>query len=171
VIAFAGLPGGAAKVMREVRRQGHQSVIIGSQVMADPDVANLLGPDGEGTIYVSWYWWDANDRTRAFERKFLEETKKRGINKSGAHHVDASAYDIVYVLADAMKRAGVSGDPAKLKAERNAIREALAATRIAGVSGDICFDKERDAELGAYIIGIKGGKRYLVDSHPSDKCS
>lgn len=171
VIAFAGLPGGAAKVMREVRRQGHQSVIIGSQVMADPDVANLLGPDGEGTIYVSWYWWDANDRTRAFERKFLEETKKRGINKTGAHHVDASAYDIVYVLADAMKRAGVTGDPAKLKAERNAIREALAATRIAGVSGDICFDKERDAELGAYIIGIKGGKRYLVDSHPSDKCN
>ena len=39
VISFAGLPGGAAKVMREVRRQGHQSIMIGSQVMADPDIA------------------------------------------------------------------------------------------------------------------------------------
>jgi branched-chain amino acid transport system substrate-binding protein len=171
VIAFAGLPGGAAKVMREVRRQGHQSHIIGSQVMADPDIGTLLGADGDGTIYVSWYWWDTNERTRAFERKFLEETKKRGINKGGAHHVDASAYDIIYVLADAMKRAGVTGDPAKLKAERNAIREALATTRISGVSGEICFDKERDAELGAQIIGVKGGKRYLIDSHPADKCS
>jgi branched-chain amino acid transport system substrate-binding protein len=170
-IAFAGLPGGAAKVMREVRRQGHQSVIIGSQVMADPDVVNLLGADGEGTMYVSWYWWDANERTRNFERKFLEETKKRGIHKAGAHHVDASAYDIVYVLADAMKRANVTGNPSRLKAERNAIREALAKTNIAGVSGQICFDKERDAELGAYVFGVKGGKRYLVDSHPADKCN
>lgn len=170
-IAFAGLPGGAAKVMREVRRQGHQSVIIGSQVMADPNVVKLLGPDGEGTVYVSWYWWDANERTRAFEKKFLEETGKRGIDKAGAHHVDASAYDIVYVLADAMKRAKVTGDPAKLKAERNAIREALAKTQVAGVSGNICFDKDRDAELGAYVIGVKGGKRYLVDSHPADKCN
>ena len=171
VIAFAGLPGGAAKVMREVRRQGHKSIIIGSQVMADPDVVKLLGADGEGTMYVSWYWWDANERTRAFEKKFLDETKKRGITKTGAHHVDASAYDIVYVLADAMKRAGTTGDPAKLKAERNAIREALAKTELVGVSGNICFDKDRDAELAAYIIGVKNGQRYLVDSHPSDKCN
>ena len=170
-IAFAGLPGGAAKVMHEIRRQGVKSVMIGAQVMADPDVVNLLGPDGDGTIYVSWYWWDANDRTRSFERKFLEETKKRGINKTGAHHVDASAYDIVYVLADAMKRAKVTGDPSKVKAERNAIREALAKTQISGVSGNICFDKDHDAELGAYIIGVKGGKRYLVDSFPADKCN
>lgn len=171
VISFAGLPGGAAKVMREVRRQGHQSIMIGSQVMADPDIAKLLGADGEGAIYVSWYWWDANERTRGFEKKFLEETNKRGITKTGAHHVDASAYDIVYVLAEAMKRAGVSGDPSKLKAERNAIREALAKTSQPGVSGSICFDQERDAELAAYIIGIRNGQRFLIDSHPSDKCS
>lgn len=170
VVAFAGLPGGAAKVMKEVRRQGHPSVMIGSQVMADPDIAKMLGADGEGGIYVAWYWWDANERTRAFEKKFLDEAKKRGLTKGGAHHVDASAYDIVYVLADAMKRAGVSGDAAKLKAERNAIREALAKTNIQGVSGNICFDKERDAELAGYIIGIRNGQRYLVDAHPSDKC-
>jgi len=171
VVAFAGLPGGAAKVMREVRRQGHQSIMIGAQVMADPNVVKLLGADGEGTMYVTWYWWDANERTRAFEKKFLEETKKRGVDRAGAHHVDASAYDIVYVLADAIKRSGVSGDPKKVKSERNAIREALAATNLQGVSGNICFDKERDAELAAYVVGVKNGQRYLVDSTPSDKCN
>ena len=65
----------------------------------------------------------------------------------------------------------MTGDASKLKAERNAIREALAKTSISGVSGNICFDAERDAELGAYVIGVKGGKRYLVDSHPADKCN
>lgn len=170
VLAFSGLPEGAAKVMKEVRRQGHDSVLIGAQVFADPDIGKILGPDGEGAIMVSWYWWDTNERTRAFEKKFLAALGKYGLSKSGAHHVDAAAYDIVYVLADAMKRARVTGEPAKLKAERNAIREALAKTDLQGVTGRICFDKERDAELPGYIIRINNGKRVLVDSHPSDRC-
>lgn len=171
VLAFAGLPEGTAKVMKEMRRQGHKSVLIGAQIFADPDIAKVLGPDGEGAIFVAWYWWDANAKTREFEKKFLDEAKKRGINKTGAHHVDAAAYDIVYVYADAMKRAAVTGDATKLKAERTAIRDALGATKLDGVTGSICFDKERDAELAAYIITIKNGQRALVNSHPSDKCN
>lgn len=170
VVAFAGLPEGAAKVMKEVRRQGMNSTLIGAQVFADPDIARILGADGEGAVFVSWYWWDTNDRTRAFERKFLDEAKKRGLNRSGAHHVDASAYDIVYVYADAMRRAGVTGDAAKVKAERNSIREALLKTSMEGVTGRICFDSERDAQMPGYIIQIRNGQRVLVDRHLSDLC-
>ena len=170
VLAFAGLPDGAAKVMKEVRRQGLNSTLIGSQIFADPDIGKILGPDGEGAVFVTWYWWDTNDRTRAFERKFLDEARKRGINKSGAHHVDASAYDIVYVYADAIRRAGVTGDPAKVKAERLAIRDALAKTSLDGVTGKLCFDADRDAQLPGYIIQMKGGQRTLLDRHMSDLC-
>ena len=170
VVAFAGLPEGAIKVMKEVRRQGHNSTLIGSQIFADPDIAKVLGPDGEGAIYVSWYWWDLNERTRTFEKKFLDEAGKRGINKSGAHHVDASAYDIVYAFADAMRRAKVGGDAGKLKEERAAIREALRTVELDGVTGKVCFDKDRDSELPGYIIQIKGGKRTLLDSHAPDSC-
>ena len=171
VFAFAGLPEGTAKVMKELRRQGHNSVLIGGQIFADPDIGRILGPDGEGATYVAWYWWDTNDRTRAFERKFLEEAKKRGVNKSGAHHVDASAYDIVYVFADAMKRANVSGDAAKVKAERAAIRDALRTTDLNGVTGKVCFTKENDSELPGYIIRIRNGQRTLLDTHAPQKCS
>ena len=171
VLAFAGLPGTTAKVMKELRRQGHDSMLIGGQIFADPDISRVLGPDGENATFVAWYWWDTNDRTRQFERKFLEEAKKRGVNKSGAHHVDASAYDIVYVFADAMRRAGVTGDPSKLKVERAAIREALRSTNLPGVTGNICFDKNNDSELPGYIIRIKNGQRTLLDMHSADKCS
>lgn len=171
VFAFAGLPEGTAKVMKELRRQGHNSVLIGGQIFADPDIARILGPDGEGATYVAWYWWDANDRTRTFERKFLEEAKKRGVNKTGAHHVDASAYDIVYVYADAMRRANVTGDASKAKAERLAIREALRTTDVNGVIGKICFTKENDSELPGYIIRIRNGQRTLLDTHAPQKCS
>lgn len=171
VFAFAGLPEGTAKVMKELRRQGHNSVLIGGQIFADPDIGKILGPDGEGATYVAWYWWDANDRTRTFERKFLEEAKKRGVNKTGAHHVDASAYDIVYVYADAMKRANVSGEAGKVKAERLAVREALRTTDVNGVIGKICFTKENDSELPGYIVRIRNGQRTLLDTHAPQKCS
>jgi branched-chain amino acid transport system substrate-binding protein len=171
VFAFAGLPEGTAKVMKELRRQGHNSVLIGGQIFADPDIAKILGPDGEGATYVAWYWWDTNERTRSFERKFLDEAKKRGVNKTGAHHVDASAYDIVYVYADAMKRANVTGEAAKIKAERLAIRESLRTTDVNGVVGKICFTKENDSELPAYIIRIRNGQRTLLDTHAPQKCS
>lgn len=171
VFAFAGLPEGTAKVMKELRRQGHNSQLIGGQIFADPDIGKILGPDGENATYVAWYWWDTNDRTRAFERKFLEEAKKRGVNKGGAHHVDASAYDIVYVFADAMRRTNVTGDAAKVKAERTAIRDALRTTSLPGVTGTICFSKDNDSELPGYIIRIKGGQRTLLDMHPAEKCS
>jgi branched-chain amino acid transport system substrate-binding protein len=170
VFAFAGLPEGTAKVMKELRRQGHTSTLIGGQIFADPDIGKVLGSDGEDATYVSWYWWDANDRTRQFEKKFLEEAKKRGVNKSGAHHVDASAYDIVYVYADSMRRANVTGDVAKVKAERTAIRDNLMATNINGVNGKICFSQDHDSELPAYIIRLKNGQRTLLDSHAPDIC-
>jgi branched-chain amino acid transport system substrate-binding protein len=170
VFAFAGLPEGTAKVMKELRRQGHNSMLIGGQIFADPDIAKVLGSDGENATFVSWYWWDLNDRTRQFEKKFLDEAKKRGINKSGAHHVDASAYDIVYVYADVMRRAGTTGDAAKLKAERVAIRDSLMATNLDGVVGKVCFSKDHDSELAAYILRIKNGQRTLLDSHAPDRC-
>lgn len=144
---------------------------IGGLIFADPDIAKILGPDGEDATYVSWYWWDTNELTRQFERKFLDEAKKRGVNKSGAHHVDASAYDIVYVYADAMRRAGISGDASKLKAERTAIRDTLQSTNIDGVIGKICFSRDRDSELPAFIIRIKNGQRTLLDSHAPDRCA
>ena len=103
--------------------------------------------------------------------KFLDEAKKRGVNKTGAHHVDASAYDIVYVYADAMKRANVTGEAAKIKAERLAIRESLRTTDVNGVVGKICFTKENDSELPAYIIRIRNGQRTLLDTHAPQKCS
>ena len=84
--------------------------------------------------------------------------------------MDASAYDIVYVYADAMRRASVTGEPGKVKAERTAISDNMMATNLTGVNGKICFSKDHDSELPAYIIRIKGGQRTLLDSHPADAC-
>lgn len=169
-VAVAGIVEAVVKAAKELRRQGHTGRIIGSGISADPDLALKIGAEGDGTLYAAWFWWDRDDRSRGFTKKFNAENKSRGIEKSGPHHVDASAYDIVYILKAAMEQAGVTGDASKLASERTAIRDTLKTIVYEGVTGRVCFDKNGDAELPAYVVEIKGGNISLVDSHPAKTC-
>ena len=81
-------PDSAGKVIKELRRQGFQGRVIGSQIFADPNSLELFGRDADGMIIVAGYWWDRNDATRAFTKKFAEENAKRGLadKKNSAPH-------------------------------------------------------------------------------------
>jgi branched-chain amino acid transport system substrate-binding protein len=169
-VAVAGIVEATVKVAKELRRQGHMGRIIGSGLSADPDLAGKLGKDGDGTLYTAWFWKDRNARTKAFTAKFNALNKKRGITKANPHHVDASAYDIVYLLKAVMEKAKITGDPSKLVAERTAIRDTLKTFQFSGVTGDICFDKNGDAELPAYVMEVINSDVRMIDQHPSKKC-
>ncbi len=172
VMAVAGTPDSAGKVIKELRRQGFTGRVIGSQIFADPNSIDLFGRDADGMIIVAGFWWDRNDATRAFTKKYAEENAKRGLtSKKIPHHTDAQAYDIVYLLKQAMEKAGVTGDPAKLAQERTAIRDALQGIRFTGVTGEnTCFNADRDAQLPGFVIEIKDLKWNLFDSWPADGC-
>mgnify|MGYP002778920371 FL=1 len=172
VIALAATPDGAGKVLRELRRQGFRGRVVGSQIFADPNSVELFGPEGDGMIIVAGFWWDRNDATRAFTRKYAEENARRGLaQKRIPHHTDAQAYDTAYLLKQAMERANVTGEPARIAAERTAIRDALRGIRFTGITGEnTCFDAARDAELPGFIIEIRNQAWSLYDSFPADAC-
>jgi branched-chain amino acid transport system substrate-binding protein len=172
VVALAATPDSAGKVIKELRRQGFKGRVIGSQIFADPNALDLFGRDADGLLIVAGYWADRNDATRAFTRRFAEENAKRGLaNKKVPHHTDAQAYDIVYLLKQAMEKAGVTGDPAKVAAERTAIREAMKGIRFTGVTGDnTCFNAARDAQLPGFVIEINELKWNLFDQHAANPC-
>jgi branched-chain amino acid transport system substrate-binding protein len=172
VVALAGTPDSAGKVIKELRRQGFQGQIIGSQIFADPNALDLFGHDADGLLIVAGFWWDRNEATRAFTKKFGEENAKRGLtSKKIPHHTDAQAYDLVYLLKQVMEKAGVTGDPAKLAQERTAIRDGLKGVVFTGVTGDnTCFTADRDAMLPGFVIEIKDLKWNLYDQWPADPC-
>jgi branched-chain amino acid transport system substrate-binding protein len=172
VVAIAGTPDSAGKVIKELRRQGFTGRVIGSQIFADPNSIELFGKDADGMIIVAGFWWDRTDATRALTKKFREENEKRGLTvKKIPHHTDAQAYDIVYLMKQAMEKAGVTGDPAKLAQERTAIRDALKGIRFSGVTGDnTCFNADRDASLPGFVIEIKDLSWNLFDTWPADPC-
>jgi branched-chain amino acid transport system substrate-binding protein len=170
LVAIAALPESASKVIKELRSQGYKGRIIGSQIFADPNVVELFGQAGEGTLLVAGFWKGFSEASQKFNAKFVEETNKRGIHKLGAHHSDAQAYDTLFLLKQVMEKAGVTGDPAKLEDERAAIVAAMEGVTFSGILGDnICF-VGHDAELPGYVIEIKGGEWTKFDEAPADKC-
>jgi branched-chain amino acid transport system substrate-binding protein len=105
----------------------------------------------EGTYFANHY---SPDVDRPASREFIAKYKKKFNSQ-----VDAAAaltYDSVYLLVNAIERAG--------KADPKAIRDALAATKdFSGVTGTISYNGSGDPVKGALIIRIENGK-FVFDS-------
>ena len=169
-VGVAGITPIAIRVLKEMRKQGVNTPMIGSQIWADPEIIKRMGKAADGSVFIVSFWYKRNARTLDFSRKFTAEAKKMGLDKPFPHHVDAAAYDIVYVLKAAMEKAGVTGDPSKLKAERTAIRDTLANITVDGVMGKLCFEKNGDAQLPGYVVTMKNGQWELLDTHAPLPC-
>lgn len=170
VIAVAALVDQTDRIVHELRRQGFTGRIIGSQLFADPATGPLFGKDGDGVLLMTGFYPKISPEAMAFDEKFIAANAARGIKKSGAFHTDAQSYDIVHVLASAMAKAGVTGDPAKLDAEREAIGAAMVGITYTGVLGrDICFDGQ-DARLPGYAIEIRNSTWNLFETFAAAAC-
>ena len=170
MVAVAGLPENASKTIRELKRQGYKGRMIGSQIFADPNILELFGDLAEGTTFMAGFHADSSTKAKAFNEKFVKETKAAGIKKLGAHHSDAQSYDAIYLYAKVMKEQNVTGSKSNVAAERLAIKEGLKTVSFSGILGDnLCFSGN-DAELPGYVIQIKDKKWTLMDSHAPDPC-
>lgn len=170
-VGVGGLPPVTIRVLKELRREGMKTPLLGAQIWADPEIIDKFGKDGDGSVFVTWFWYKRNAKTEAFTAKFEEGIKKAGIkDKPFPHHVDASAYDIVYILKKAMEHAKITGDPSKLAAERTEIRDTLGKLTYEGVIGKICFEKTGDAELPGYVLTMQNDEWKLLDTYPAKAC-
>ncbi|HVV92969.1 MAG TPA: ABC transporter substrate-binding protein [Hyphomicrobiales bacterium] len=170
VVALAANFSQAVTALRELRRQHFAGRVIGSQLFADPNLVGLFGKDADGMLFVSGFWRYKNAKTEAFSDRFMQAMVAAGYPKRSPHHVDAQAYDTVFLLKKAIETSHVTGDPAKLAEERIALRDALKGLTFSGVlASNICFNGN-SAELPGYIIEVKNGEWSLFDEFPPDAC-
>ena len=171
-VGVAVLTNSAIRVLKELRRQGITAPLIGGQIWADPEIVEGFAGLGDNSVFASYFYYNLNDKSRTFSKKFVAAAAKAGIEKLWPHHVDVSAYDTMYVLKAAMEAAEVTGDPSKVVAERTAIRDTLGKLTYDNlVIGDgICFDKFGDAQLPAYIMTMKNKKWELLDQYAPLPC-
>lgn len=137
--------------VQQARKLGLTCRIIGNDAWDNPELITLGGKIMEGTYFANHY---SPDVDRPASREFIAKYKKKFNSQ-----VDAAAaltYDSVYLLVNAIERAG--------KADPKAIRDALAATKdFSGVTGTISYNGSGDPVKGALIIRIENG-RFVFDS-------
>jgi branched-chain amino acid transport system substrate-binding protein len=161
-------PESAIRLVQEMRRQGVKSRLIAGSTIGDSELSKRMGDDGNGTVIPTTFYSGVSDKAKAFEVEMIKRAKAAGIERSAASQFEAATYDIVQFYAYAMKQAKVTGDPAKLAAERTAIRDALRAmSAYPALEGPISFGKNGDALKPVYIIEMQGGHWNLIGTHPA----
>ena len=163
IVGLGSPPEGAINLAKELKRQGVSTRIIGGTNMADPELPKRMDGAGETMTIGTTFFADANDKTKAFTEEFAKRTKAAGL-RTDPNQMDASVYDIVYLYAEAMKKAGVTGDKAKVAAERAAIRDQISKLKdYPAMEGSISFT-DGDAVKPVYVIEVKDGKWTLLDT-------
>lgn len=136
----------AALIATQARQQGMHQTLIGGDGWDSPVLCEVGKEAVEGCFFIT------HSHTTA-EEPVMQQFVKAYLAKYGTEPdaLAALAYDAVYVVADAIRRAG--------SAEPKAIRDALAQTKnLQRATGTITIDENRDARKAAYALVINGGK-------------
>ncbi|MFT4276148.1 MAG: ABC transporter substrate-binding protein [Rhodopseudomonas sp.] len=165
LIGLGAPPEAAINLAKELKRQGVSARLVGGTTVADPDLPRRMAGAGNSMTIGTTFFAELNDRTKAFAKEFATRAKEAGMTRLEPNQQDASAYDIVYLLAEAMKTAKTTGDAGKVAAERTAIRDGLAKLKgFAALEGEISFAEDRDAIKPIYVIEAGDQSWHLLDT-------
>jgi branched-chain amino acid transport system substrate-binding protein len=141
----------AAPVLVALRSAGHQQPVIGGEAMASLDLVRLAGDAADGTYVDStWNAEQPGDLSRAFVDAYMKEYGHTPDNYA------AVSYASIYLLMDALKRAG-STKPADL-------RLALATTSdLDTVLGPLSMSADGDAIFQPVLQQFRSGKLVVLE--------
>jgi branched-chain amino acid transport system substrate-binding protein len=136
----------AAPVLTALRASGFDQPAIGGEALASLDLVRLAGEAADGT-YVASTWHP--DAPGALSRAFVEDyTEAYG---HPPEHFAAESYTAVYLLIDALRRAGTD--------EASAVRDALAATSdFETILGSLSMSPEGDAVFEPVFQQFRDGE-------------
>ncbi len=166
MVGLAAPPESAAKFVRELRRQGHKGRVIGGSVFATPEFPGRVGDAGDGTLVtVTFYSGRDDSRTQKFVKDFLALATERKLpDVLPPSQFDSASYDVVFIYAEAMRRAKVTGDPGKVAQEREAMRDAIAKlSEFPGLEGPLTMGPDGDMLKSVYLLEARGGAWKFFD--------
>lgn len=122
VVALAAGPSDAASIAIEIQRQGLTVQLLGSGGLqsAGNDFISAGGEAVEGTIMAAQFDPEPDDQDQAALIDSYESGSGQEVTLNAAY-----AYDAVYILADLIKKQGVTNDPGSLEDDRAKIKDGL----------------------------------------------
>ncbi|MBO0487120.1 ABC transporter substrate-binding protein [Vagococcus fluvialis] len=153
---FIYLPGyyeEAGLIIKQAREMGIEQPILGADGFSDEKLGDIAGKNNMNDIYYTAHF---SDQAPGSEKvtEFIDAFKTK-YNKAPSSF-NALAYDSVYMLAEAIDKAG--------EADSEKITEQLANLKdFDGVTGKMTMDKNHNPEKAAVVIGLNEGKEASAD--------
>lgn len=151
VIMYGGMDATGGPLAKQARQLGVRAKVLGGDGVCSGSLPDLAGNASENII--------CSEAGMALEKMpdglgFAKKYEARFHQPMEVY--SPFAYDAVYIIVDAMKRAN-STDPTKVLAE-------MASTDYHGVIGETAFDSRGDLKHGAIsLYTYKNGKKLLLD--------
>jgi branched-chain amino acid transport system substrate-binding protein len=146
VVMYGGMDATAGPMAKQMKQLGIKSKFIAGDGVCSPEFVKLAGDAGDGLVCSM-----AGEAVEKLAKGEEFKSKYKAKFNQDVQIYSPYSYDAVYVIADAIKRAG--------SADKAAIIAAMPATNYTGVTGTISFDEKGDIKGGAIsMFAVKGGK-------------
>jgi branched-chain amino acid transport system substrate-binding protein len=150
VLFIPGFYTEVGQIAIQARDLGITVPMVGGDGWDSPTVIQIGGKSVDGCYFSDHYFFD---EPRPAVQRFVAEIRKRSGKNPDAN--SALGYDALYVLTNAIKRAG--------SLDGKAIRDQIAATKdYQGVSGVISMGPDRDPIKPVAMIKIDGGTTHFA---------
>jgi branched-chain amino acid transport system substrate-binding protein len=152
VIMYGGMDATAGPMAKQMKQLGIKSTFLAGDGVCSPEFIKLAG-DASGILHCSQAGEAVEKLAKGTE--FVDKYKKRF--NTDVQLYSPYSYDAVYIIVDAIKRAG--------KAERAAVAAAVPTTNLPGLTGQLVFDDKGDIKGGAIsIFKVSNGKLEYVST-------
>ncbi len=152
VVMYGGMDATAGPMAKQMKQLGIKAPMLAGDGVCSPEFIKLAG-DAAGVLTCSMAGEAVEkmakgpDFVARYKAKFNQDVQV----------YSPYSYDAVFVIAEAMKRAG--------KADRAAIAAAMPATNYTGVTGTIAFDEKGDIKGGAIsMMRVQDGKLEYIST-------
>jgi branched-chain amino acid transport system substrate-binding protein len=136
-------------IVKQARELGIDVPLMGADGWDSPKLVELAGADALNNTFITNHYTSEDPDENI--QKFVT-TYKEKFNGESPNAFNALGYDTVYLLADAIERAG-STDTTKIK-------EALESTKdLSRITGKITIDKDHNPIKSATVLEYKDGKQ------------
>ncbi len=146
----AAMPYNIGPLVKQFRDAGITGPIVGGDGYDTPDLIKVAGAAAENVYFTTHALMDATGGTEGIKKFITDYKAEYGNDPENAFA--ALGYDTVYLLADAVKRAGGT-DSAAVKAAIESTKD------FKGITGAITFSADSHVpQKGVTVIAVKGGK-------------
>jgi branched-chain amino acid transport system substrate-binding protein len=138
-------------ILRQMRDQGLQTVLMAGDALADKEYASIAGPAAEGTLFT----FGPDPRNKATAKSIVEKFKANNIDPEG---YTLYTYAAIQVWSQAAKKAGTL-DPKKVMAT-------IKASGWDTVIGKLEFDAKGDIKQLDYVVYKWDAKGNYIEINP-----